>query len=96
MSKEPPVFEHESLQDPESIVEYLEALGLGFRAGRLLFAAGKQELVLKPPRLVNFAVKAKQKDDGVKLTLKITWKDKDSKDKGHQPLRILANGSEEE
>ncbi len=92
MSKDtsPLVFEHESLQDPESIVEYLEALGTGFRAGRLLFTAGKQELVLKTPRLMNFHIKAKQKEDGVKLSLKISWKEHEQRGKNQSPLKIVA------
>ncbi len=75
MAKQTGEFQHQSIQDPGSIVEYLEALASGFRSGRLLFCSGKKELILKPHGLLKFAVKAKNKDASTKVTLTVSWKD---------------------
>ncbi|MBI4799134.1 MAG: amphi-Trp domain-containing protein [Desulfarculus sp.] len=66
-------FKHISLQDSESIIKYLEALGLGFQQGALLFSAENQQLVLKPRGLIKLEVEAKRKNDQMKLSLKMRW-----------------------
>lgn len=73
MSKQTDEFEHESIQDVASIVKYLEAITQGFQTGRLLFCAGKKELVLKPQGTLKFAVQAKRKGDRVKFSLNVGW-----------------------
>lgn len=85
-------FRHESLQDRISIEQYLEALNNGFSSGQLRFSNEDGEIVLKPRGLVNFEVRASQRHDRVRLTLKFSWKDGDDKDrKGNGRLQI--NGS---
>lgn len=81
-------FEHESLQDPESIAKYLEAIEQGFRSGRLLFCSGDRELVLKPHGLLAFAVKAKRRNGRVRITLEVDWKDAAHQENNHRPLSI--------
>jgi len=66
-------FKHESLQDQESIVRYLQALCDGFQSGALLFASDNQRLVLKPQGLVALEVEAKKKNNEIKLGIKIRW-----------------------
>lgn len=66
-------FKHISLQDNESIIKYLEALGLGFQQGALLFSAENRQLVLKPRGLIKLEVEAKRKNDQMKLSLKMRW-----------------------
>jgi amphi-Trp domain-containing protein len=95
-SKPPFEFEHESIQDPSSVVRYFEALSQGFEAGRLLFCWGKKELVLKPEDLMNFSVKAKRKDGEVKVTIRVSWKEPDKAEKASEPLIIRPIETEEE
>lgn len=83
-------FKHESLQDGHSIVKYLEALVNGLESGQLLFASGKNEMVLRPHGLLRFTVQAKRKDPQVKVTIKVAWKEHGEKEQSQQPLMIKA------
>lgn len=74
-------FTFQSLQDPESIVKYLDALGQGLSSGRLFLGTKKKKLILEPNGLLTLDVKAKRKERKVKLELKISW----SVDKGDKP-----------
>ena len=95
-SQVPYEFQHESMQDPESVIHYLEALSEGFRAGRLLFCWGKNEMVLKPQSLLDFGVKARRKDGRVKVTLRIAWKEPGEEDDREEPLIIRPIDEEDE
>jgi amphi-Trp domain-containing protein len=68
-------FRHESLQDRESIVGHLEAIAQGLQRGMLYFASGDSELLLHPQGMLRFSVQVKRKGDGVKMTLKINWRE---------------------
>ncbi len=68
-------FEHESLQDADSIAQYLGALIEGFRNGRISLSSDGHELMLTPDPLVQFSIKARKKGNKNKLSLKIQWKD---------------------
>ena len=93
MAKQTGEFQHQSMQDPASIVKYLEALAGGFRNGRLLFCSGKKELILKPHGLLKFAVKAKNEDGSTKVTLSVSWKDGRRSPAESEPL-IIDSSSE--
>jgi amphi-Trp domain-containing protein len=69
-------FEHDSLQDSDSIGAYLESLSQGFSSGRLSFSSGQDDLVVEPKGLLNLAVKARKKSDRVKISIKVSWKTK--------------------
>ncbi|QPJ62469.1 MAG: amphi-Trp domain-containing protein [Candidatus Nitronauta litoralis] len=82
-------FRHESLQDTESIRNYLQALLDGFENGRILFGTRKKKLILEPNGLLNLAVKARRKNKEVRISVKINWKEeKDGKDAGKDLLEI--------
>ncbi|HEO66222.1 MAG TPA: amphi-Trp domain-containing protein [Spirochaetes bacterium] len=68
-------FKHESLQDKESIVEYFNALSEGFSKGRLAFANKEKQIIFEPKGLLKLDVKAKRKNDKVKFSLKVSWKE---------------------
>lgn len=93
LKRTPDEFEHESLQDTESIVTYLEALASGLRSGRLLFCWGDSELILKPNGLLQFAVKARKKDDRMKVSIKISWKDPSTQEAPAE--RLIIRGADE-
>lgn len=69
-------FIFESLQDPQTIKEYLESVTEGVEKGRVLLATGDEEMVLYPASLLKFTVKAKKKGGNCKLSLSISWKEK--------------------
>ncbi|MEW6262063.1 MAG: amphi-Trp domain-containing protein [Thermodesulfobacteriota bacterium] len=66
-------FKHESLEDSESIVKYLNALREGFEKGVLLFSSESKRLTIKPHGLINFDMEARRKGDDIKVTLKFRW-----------------------
>lgn len=68
-------FEHESVQDNETVSRYLKALIDGFESGKLVFTSEKRQLVMAPNNLLEFAIKAKRKGPKNKITLKFSWKD---------------------
>lgn len=67
-------FEHESLQDVRSLVEYLRTVTRGFEEGRFTLSGREGELVLEPRGLVRFELRASQRPDRSRLTLRFTWK----------------------
>lgn len=67
-------FVFESIQDAESIRQYLEAVMEGLRKGRLVVAAGQEEFVLQPQELLTFAVKARKRGGAGRLSLTISWR----------------------
>ena len=69
-------FVHESFQDRESIVRYLNSLVECFGQGRLQLCSGSDEMVIEIPGLVKFDVRAKQKHDRTQVVLKMTWKNR--------------------
>lgn len=67
-------FEHESLQDAVSLVEYLRAITEGFENGTLSLNGSQGDMLLRPTGMIRFDVHAKQAPDRSKLTLRFTWK----------------------
>lgn len=68
-------FEYDSVQDTESIIQFLQSLKSGFENGRIVLRSDQEELVLHPEKLLNFAIKARKKGDLCKLSLKLSWKE---------------------
>jgi amphi-Trp domain-containing protein len=73
MSSNTDQFNHESLQDAESITAYLKALGQGFAQGALRFSTDDRKLSLTPQGLITMQVEAKRKGNDIKLSLKFRW-----------------------
>jgi len=95
MSSTDDEFRHESIQDTESIVEYLYALMEGFQNKKILFGTTKKKLILLPNGLLRLAVRAKRKDKDVKVSLKISWSEGiDSKTLKNELLEIKAGKKE--
>lgn len=83
--KEVKEFNHESLEDRESILNYLTSLTDGIRNGTIEFGNKKECISLNPPNLVNLKIKARRKKGKSGLELKISWKSKgEKKEKSHQ------------
>jgi amphi-Trp domain-containing protein len=73
MSEEKFVFD--SLQDCESIKNFLESLIEGFEKHSIELSTNGDEIRLEPRGLLNFTVKAKKKGTENKLSIKVSWKD---------------------
>lgn len=86
-------FEHESLQDRESIVAYLEALTAGLRAGRIHLSQGETELELHPTGLLTLSVRAARKRERTRLDLRVSWRAGETSSEEGEALRI-EGGSE--
>ena len=80
-------FTHESLEDRESIVRYLEALLVGLRQGKVELEQDGEALELCPSGLLSFQVKAKRKGERAKLRLKLQWQEQ-ARSQSDAPLRI--------
>ena len=64
-------FKHESLQDTETILEYLDALRSGFASGQIVFSTKTNEVTLEPTGLIQFDLQAKKKGDRRKTYFEI-------------------------
>lgn len=84
-------FTHESLQDRDSIVHILSAVGDGLHKGNLVLSSNGESFSLQTPPLVKFDVEAKQKRSRGQLVLKLSWKNpKSGKELRIEPLSIEA------
>ncbi|MBU1238814.1 amphi-Trp domain-containing protein [Myxococcota bacterium] len=82
-------FKHESMQDQESVVKYLQTLADGFQRGSIEFHDGTQQLELRPHGLLELRIRARQKGDRSKLVLKLVWKNDHKKnDSGSLSISI--------
>jgi len=68
-------FDHESIQDRQSIRQYFDTLIEGLEKGRLVFVSGKDSVLMTPAELMRFSIKTKKKPGKSKLTIKLTWSD---------------------
>jgi amphi-Trp domain-containing protein len=69
-------FMYDSLQDTQSITEFIATLREGFEKGRITLSTNGDEIALAPRGLLNFTVKARRKSDGAsKISIKIAWKE---------------------
>jgi amphi-Trp domain-containing protein len=81
-------FQHDSLQDTDSIGKYLEALAQGFTSGKLEFSSGKAGIELRPTGLLELSLKAKKKDGQARLSLEVAWKEPKRRRTTQPPLKI--------
>lgn len=89
-------FKHESLQDNQSIVKYLEALGQGFAGGEITFTSDNESLALKPQGLINMEVECRRKSGEIKLSLKFRWAETDGEPEAPpSPLSIQAGSDKD-
>ncbi|MBC8285687.1 MAG: amphi-Trp domain-containing protein [Nitrospinae bacterium] len=84
-------FKHESIQDTELIIKYLNALAEGFENGKLVFGTKQKKFILEPNGLLRLGISAKRKGRKVKIALKASWTEgKEGKDLNSDPLEIKA------
>ncbi|MCB1152550.1 amphi-Trp domain-containing protein [bacterium] len=81
-------FEHESLQDRESIGRYLAALQEGFATGKIELANADDTVSLSPNGLINLQIKVVQTRTESHLTIDVGWKRPSRKKKESGALKI--------
>lgn len=81
-------FKHESMQDAQTIAQYLKALEEGFAKGEIVFETKGKAFALHPKGLLRFDVEAKKKSDRCKVIIKLTWKDEPDQPVADEPLAI--------
>ena len=81
-------FRHESLEDTESIVKYLNAIADGILKGKLVLGNESEQFSVTPEGLLKLEIKAKRKSDRVKLELEIGWKERGEADAPSGALTI--------
>ncbi len=72
-------FKHESLQDPKSIGQYLEALIEGLESGRVELSDDNGQVVLHPTGLLGLELRARRRGNRSKLQLKLSWTEDQNK-----------------
>ncbi|MBO1923093.1 amphi-Trp domain-containing protein [Thiomicrorhabdus sp. 6S3-12] len=91
MAKKPQYFEHESLQDKESVVNYLKALSKGIEKGEILLSDDEDTQILNTSELTQMSIKASKTKKEQSLRIKLSWtNDTDDDDPDNAPLFIKA------
>ena len=83
-------FVFESLQDKNSIKDFLKSLTEGIEKGKVTLSTNGDEIELYPSGLLQFSVKAKRKGSDNKVNIKIGWKD-DKKNQGTLQEQIMVS-----
>ncbi len=81
-------FEHESIQDNESVGAYLESLIDGFKKGKIVLSVDSQKIELRPNNLLHFDLNARKKGSKSKLTIKLSWRDSDPGESSNNDVSI--------
>jgi amphi-Trp domain-containing protein len=81
-------FKHESIQDRESIVEYLTAITEGLAGGSLSLSSDSGEIVLQPSGLLRLRVQARRGTYRTGLVIKVSWRDDQPDDEKDGALHI--------
>ena len=68
-------FDHESIQDRQSIRQYFNTLIEGLEKGRIIFSSEKDNVVLSPAGMIHFSIKTNKESGKSKLTIKLAWND---------------------
>ncbi len=85
-------FSYQSIQDPESIVKYMEAISEGIKNGRLLFGTRRKKLIFEPNGLLKLDVRAKRKEGKVKMEIKISWNQQNESDESDKEVLEIKAG----
>lgn len=86
-------FEHDSLQDVQTIVRYLNAVTEGFQSGKLNLRGREGEIVLQPTGLIRLELRATERNDRNRLDLRFTWKPEQAQD-GEEDSLDIQSGAE--
>jgi amphi-Trp domain-containing protein len=82
-------FRHESVQDRQTIVKYLQAITAGIEQGQLHLGTTEHNLTLEPGGMLELQVRAKRKSGRVILGIELYWRE-DDEELGADTLEITA------
>jgi amphi-Trp domain-containing protein len=68
-------FKHESVEDKETLIKYLEAIQEGFHKGVLILGTENHEIDLIPQNLIKLTIYAKNGKEGSEISIKMSWKE---------------------
>jgi len=68
-------FDHESIQDRQSIRQYFISLIEGLEKGSITFTSEKDSVHLTPAEMMHLSIRTKKKSGKSKLTIKLSWND---------------------
>ena len=68
-------FDHESIQDRQSIRQYFNTFIEGLEKGRIIFSSEKDNVMLSPAEMMRFSIKTNKQSGKSKLTIKLVWND---------------------
>jgi len=66
-------FRHESLQDAETIKDFLKSIANAFGKGKLVLEDEDGQLAMEPEGLLHLKVTGSQEDDRNRLNIRVTW-----------------------
>lgn len=90
MAKKTQYFEHESLQDRDAVVDYLEALAKAVKTGEILLSDGDEKQIMQPSDLTLMSLKASNTKKNQSLRIKLTWNKQTDEEPDNEPLFIKA------
>lgn len=70
-------FKHESLEDRNSVLKYLNAIKNGIEQGRLTLGSDDQLLIFEPKKRMRFEVSVKRHHARVTMNVDISWQEDD-------------------
>ncbi len=68
-------FDHESIQDRQSIREFFNVLINGLEKGHIELSSENDNILLTPSELIHFSIKTKKKDGKSRMSIKLIWRD---------------------
>lgn len=81
-------FEHESIQDNETVGDYLASLIEGFKKGKIVLSSDEHQIELTPNNNLHFDLNAKRKGNKSKLSIKLSWRNTDSNPESNGDITI--------
>ncbi len=67
------VFEHQSLQGLDAVLDYLDTIRDGFKQGHLKLSQDDEEVTLTPKGLTRVKIKAKQAKQHQEIRITLAW-----------------------
>lgn len=80
--------------DQQTVINYLEDLLEGLRAGAAYVQSGNEYVTLKPTSAIDMEVEAVQKKDKQRVSIELSWNDEQPVEKPRAELRITTTEPE--
>jgi amphi-Trp domain-containing protein len=87
-------FEHDSLQDTETLVAYLKEVTRGFEEGKLSVSGRDGEINLEPRGMIRFELRVSERADRCRLNMRFTWKPEPEEEVDRQDDLKISSGSD--